>query len=310
MQVFEVDWGDLCFYNVSMAVQMLSNLLLISGLLGNPGSAGYSYLRIPVSVEEAIFGYGFAALKNANLNHYNPAILGMGGSFNLYGISYLAGVMAGGLSYNFGENMGITLFGVNSGAMTKTDTLGNELGTFSTNHIVLKGLYSKNVSKSVVAGLSLDLLYQGIDRYNAIGIGIDLGVKFEPGYMPVSIGAVIRHLGYELTPFDSVRVNPTPDLVLSGAYDVSGLEIGAGVSLSTDRSAVSIGAMYKVNRFISAGLGFNSIGLQANLGGGEDILNGWNAGIRINVRNITVGYAFTPWGPLGDIHRIEVSFGR
>lgn len=289
---------------------MITNFVLVSGLLGNQGSAGYSFLRVPASVEEAIFGYGFAALKNTTLNHYNPAILGTNGSFDIYGISYLAGIRAGGLSYNLSDNMGVTLFGINSGSMIKTDTMGNELGTFSTNHIVLKGLYNREISESIVAGLSLDFLYQGIDKYNAFGISVDFGIRFVPSYMSVSFGAMVRHLGFELKPFDSVRVNPTPELVFASAFNASGLDIATGVSLSTDRSVVSVGTMYKINRFISVGVGFNSLGLQANIGGGEDILNGWNAGFRINVRNIMFGYAFTPWGPLGDVHRVEVSFGK
>lgn len=298
----------MCFYNVFMFSQTIVNILLISGLLGNQGSAGYSYLRIPLSAEEAIFGYGFAALRNTPLNHYNPAVLGTKGSFNIYGISYLAGIRAGGLSYNLKNDIGLTLFGINSGSMTKMDTLGNELGTFSTNHIALKGSYNRDVTNSLVMGLSLGFLYQGIDKYNALGIGVDFGMTFDPPNIPVTLGAVLRNLGFELKPFDSVRVNPTPELVLSSVSEVFGAEIAGGISLSADRSAFSIGVIYLLNRFISVGVGFNSIGLQANIGGGEDILNGWNAGLRISLRNLMFGYVFTPWGPLGDIHRIEVTF--
>ncbi len=292
------------FYNAVMRIWILCFVLL--GTLEAGGTVGYTYLQIPVSVDEALLGIGLGALPGPTSLRVNPAAWPTARTASLQGISYLAGVQGLGVFYVPSQDWALSLYGWNSGRMTRTDTLGRELGDFSTTHSALSGYYHRPFLGRGTLGIALSLYYQGIAEYNAVAAGMDVGVLYPLAEKPVTLGAAIRHVGVELKSMAHQRSNPGPELNLMGAWRFPTVQLAAGIAWTPGNATFTLGTLWQVSSLLTVGLGFSSKGLEANVGRERDFLNGWSAGFKLHHRKLVFGYAYTPLGELGDIHRISL----
>ncbi len=298
------------FYNAVMRT-WITLLALIGGLTaGSGGTSGYPYLNIPVSVDEALLGLGSGVIPGPTSLRINPAAWPTQRTAALQGISYLAGIRGLGAFYVPNQRMAFALYGWTSGSMPRTDTLGNPVGNFSTTHSAFTGYYHQPFRGKGIWGIGVSLYYQGIAEYNALALGLDLGVVYPIPDRPVTVGVSLRHLGVEVKPLAQRRSNPGPEFDVMAAWHLQNLDVTAGFGLTPNHALFTLGSLWRVNALLSVGLGFSSKGLEANVGRERDILNGFSAGFKVHHRTLTFGYAYSPLGELGDIHRISLEFAR
>lgn len=271
------------------------------------GETGYNYLKIPVGPWGRLYSAAYVALEGDPFEiFHNPASPKPYNTVGLDIARYVAGISHGSASYCLSPDLGIGAAFLNSGSMTKTDSLGNVLGTFSTNHLAVLLSKRRVIGPRLDGGLNLKLLYQGIDTKNSIALAFDLGVLYKPAVTGLSIGASLRNVGYELKPFNEKRFILPMELALGASFSPSpDLKVAAGADFSIDYPfSLSIAGQYSVVPMLILGIGYSSKGKELSTGGGEDILNGFSFAASVNVLKIGLQYVFTPFGKLGDIHRI------
>lgn len=289
---------------------------------GAIGTTGSQFLTLDMGARCIAMGSACTAATNdAYSNYWNPAGLNRIARFSagltytpyVAGINYQAaeaagrivenGVLSGGLRY------------MDDGAITNTDLSGNNLGTFHPRDYVgevgwAQSIYdlSENdidVSMGVVARAIHSQIIE-----SANGFGGDLGVMthFYAGPFPYDLGFVAQNMGRGQE-FDQVR-DPLPFRMKLGAaaYPIPNLTLSLdGVLPQGDIAYGSLGAEYVLGN--GQGLkvafrgGFNSqtltsLGFASALTGGAGVIFG----------NMSFDYAFTPMGPLGDVHNFSISY--
>jgi len=286
-------------------------LIFISSLFSlQPGETGFSFLKIPPSVNNAILSYG-AVAEGSDIASvfYNPSIPQERRAISFSVSSYIAQIKYGNLVLSL-RDFRMGFFYLNSGSMAKFDRDGNYLGRFSTNHIAIFFAKKTGLSNLLNFGTTFKFVYQGIDRYNSIAVALDYGVYYLfPKVKGLALGASLRNLGYEIKPFLRERSYLPIEMLVGGSFHPSeGVLLTFGVSSSIDYPfSFSLSGKLRIIKPLEIGVGYNSKGKELSTGGSKDILNGFSFGIFLGLEDKKVGYGYTPFGELGDIHRIEVS---
>lgn len=284
--------------------------LLIGGI--------YDYLKIPVSSKEgALFDLCgiFGTLPSAFL--VNPAslfetkkVLEAG-----YG-NYILDMHQGYLAYSFTKDtspfLGVGVCFFHLGEFTKTDTFGWEIGKYTGQNIALNICFPI-MRKYKMAG-SFEFYYNHLDEYNSLGTAISLGWNFlekeafKDGVFRNSL--VLKHIGFEIKPFEKERAE----------FPITFLYI-AGLKFRTFETALSLlytlnegfdlkfSYLYRWGKYLKVGVGYTTayrdVNVEENI---KNLISGLVGGIGIDVKKVSLFYSYTPFGILGDIHRIDISY--
>lgn len=285
---------------------LIMKLLTLAIFSLSVGETGYNYLKIPQGPWGRLYQAAYVAFEGDPFEiFHNPASPKPYKTIGADVTKYVAGIAQGSFAYCLSPDIGFGASFLNSGSMTKTDSQGNELGTFSTNHLALLISKRKVIGPRLDGGANLKLLYQGIDTKNSFALAFDLGALYKPPFPSLSVGASIRNLGYEIKPFIDKRFLLPVQLDLGASYKILGIKVGAGAVFSIDYPiAVSFAGEYRVLPMMTLGIGYTSKGKELSTGSGEDIINGFSFAASFKIFKVSLQYVFTPFGKLGDIHRI------
>jgi len=311
--------------------------LLIVNANTNAGTAGFNFLKIIPSAKEAAMANASIGLENtSSLSGFgfwcNPAAGVARPSFGMSYISYLAGISYGSIGYtkqapmSFLKAGGIGVSFLNSGKIKRTDINGSELGTFSVSYLDLDAAGNiALMNDKMNAGMAIKVIYGSIDSFMGLGIATDLGLRFKPDIQGLTIGAVVRNLGYQVKAFDKVRDKLPLDIGVGVGYNVSnGFNIAMDIhALDITKDTVpffkninnyvtfrlNLGVEAWVNKYVALRGGYNSLGKDYRTGGTSDITSGLSIGLGVKYSRYQVDYSFTPMGDLGRLHHITVLFG-
>jgi hypothetical protein len=287
-------------------------ILVFSLYALEPGETGYNYLKIPVSVYQVILNDAYTAYsEDINAFFSNPAVFRNPMTISGEGTRYVGGINLGTFSFGISKDLSIGAFYLNSGKMAKIDENDNYLGEFSVNQIALLLSRGYSISEKLRIGGNVKGLFQNIDNYSAWGIAIDLGAYYD-FREDIKLGASLKNLGYEVKPFISERSILPVAATFGGIWIPNRVwKIGAGFTSSIDRIfTLSLSALLTPFPILTVGAGYNTASRDLNTGSERDILNGFSFGLVLRWKSLKVGYAFVPFGDLGDIHRIGISYGK
>jgi len=320
--------------------------LLIINASPDAGTAGFNFLKITPSAKEASMANATIGLEtNSSLSAfgfwYNPAagvekaVIGAG-----Y-LNYLAGISYGVIGYSkkapfsFLKSGGIGISFLNSGPIKRTDINGNELGTFSVSYLNLDIAGNISLTSGLDAGLGLKILYGSIDSFFGLGLATDLGLRFKPDIKGLTLGAVVRNLGYQVKAFNKERDKLPSEIGIGAGYNLNNntniaLDIRAfdfrndtiyirndtiylfkGLKGWIDKHAsfrINFGIEGWINKFVALRGGYNSLGKDYKTGGTTDITSGLSVGLGVKYSRYQVDYSFTPMGNLGRLHHITLLF--
>lgn len=171
------------------------------------GGWSYHFLSVAPSARSAALG-GLAwpgAPDDLGAATQNPALLSnqMHRIFQLTFQPYLADVIASLVTYGHPWG-GVGTFWVglkylHYGAIPYTDAFGNRLGTFYAYEGAVMGGAGRSFGRWHV-GMNLKLPFSAIslDRYGRLGLGTDIGVRYEDTLRGVAVSAVLRNVGTEI----------------------------------------------------------------------------------------------------------------
>ena len=299
-----------------------STLILLSGLTNiyagdssnTIGTTGAQFLELPVGARAIAMGTaGGAISQDATAIYYNPA--GLAGmketdislmqAFYFQNISYQFGGIAGKLGNNDDNVYALGVQHLSPGTIDEVDNIGNPTGDSLTPSDL-----------AVAAGFA--------KQFGILDIGI-VG-KYINSKIDKSASAVAADAG--------LRVNIPDDIILAGSLSNmgSGLKyseridslpvigkIGAAVKVKNILLAADMLLPKSAKMYFAAGAefcayqaknlsfllraGYNSRTSSSKLRG----MTGFSAGTGFDISRFSVDYAFTPFGDLGDSHRISLS---
>lgn len=202
-------------------------LNIISAQVG--GERIYSFLNIPTSAHQAAIGGEALTIKDdVNQPLWNPATISkyMDNQMAVNYVNYLAGVNVGSITFahlinrKFGTIHGGIQY-INYGEFIAADENGNELGDFSARDLAVSIGYAYQIpSSDFFIGSNVKVLSSKIENYTSQGAAVDFGVYYYTDEKPYSFTAVIRNLGYQITPYENQRENLPLEIAAGASYQL------------------------------------------------------------------------------------------
>lgn len=275
-------------------------LLLVAfatpGEAGGPGTTGANFLKIPVGARASAMGGAFTALADdATALYWNPAGLAQLSQAELSATynSWFQEVSQGYLSFAFPALGGTFALGanyVNMGSLEGRDSQGELTGDFGASDIQANLGYA--FGKKVMFGFSAGILQDRIkDSTETTFLGTG-GILFKPGEK-FSLGIAYQNLGQPL------GESPLPATLRGGlALKLGSLTLSFDMVSPNDNDSYFCGG-------IEWALG-SLVVLRGGYTDGQDVGEGYTAGIGFRSSTLSVDYAYVPYGDLGDTHRVSL----
>ena len=170
----------------------------------------YNFLRLPVSAHVAALGGGNTTLveDDATLIFHNPALINnvTDRTLNLNFMTYMEGSTTASASFvkAAGElgTWGVTGQFMKYGTMKETTATGQQTGEFSAKDIAVGGSFAYSLSERFTGGISAKFIASYIGQYNSLAAGVDLGINYYHAESELSVSAVARNLGGQLSAYD------------------------------------------------------------------------------------------------------------
>jgi hypothetical protein len=197
---------------IKYCMTIIAALLLFSSNFAQEfsksGTAGFTFLEIPVFARGSALGEASVALHDLNSSalFINPGVLGFADNTHSLSLSYsswIAEIKHYSTVYSFKSDLGVFAVGaviLDYGTMKRTiKATGQKFfetaGTFSANSIAVSGAYSKRLTDKFSFGVALKYVRESIDVYSADNILFDGGIIYFTGLSSLRIGASIQNFG-------------------------------------------------------------------------------------------------------------------
>jgi tetratricopeptide (TPR) repeat protein len=276
-------------------------------------SVGAIFLNEAVGPRPAAMGEAFtAAAEDINALAYNPGgLCRSAGTDLLFAHTFfLQGFEDEYLAFNWPlskqDALGINAFFSYTGQMEKTTLDSADVSTFGASDAYLGLTYSRNLGKGYAAGVTLKGLREAIDTYSGQSAAVDVGVLAQDWLPNLNLGLTVRNLGFPLKLLAQGYALPA-EAVAGGAYRFFNRSFLWTLDLEVPfQQAVQVKSGWECNIndliFLRAGYRFAP--------GGNDLgaLAGLTAGVGLVIADYSIDYAYVPYGVLGDVHRISVTF--
>jgi hypothetical protein len=191
------------------------------------GERIYNFLNITTSAHQAALG-GETLTLNDDVNQplWNPATISkfMDNQVAVNYVNYLTDVNMGSATFahlvnrRFGTIHGGIQY-INYGDFIGADEDGIETGNFNARDLALSVGYAYNIPWSdIYIGSNVKFLSSKIENYTSQGAALDFGIYYFSDYRPYSFTAVIRNLGYQISPYDEKREDIAFDIAIGASY--------------------------------------------------------------------------------------------
>ena len=199
----------------------------------------YNFLRLPVSAHAAALGGSGITLieDDATLIFHNPSLINniSDRTLNLNFMTYMEGATTASASFirAAGERgtWGITGQFMSYGTMKETNVSGQQTGEFSAKDIALGGSFAYSLSEKFTGGITAKFIASYIGQYNSLGACVDLGINYYNSQSELSVSAVARNLGGQLSAYEDDFERMPLDLQLGVTKRLLGSPLRLSASL-------------------------------------------------------------------------------
>lgn len=277
------------------------------------GSSAGLVLRLGSGSEIPAMGdAGVANATGVAALHYNPAGLG---STSRAGVGFMYQDLI--LDIGHGElklvhpinsvsawGVGVTYLDYGStDRVTVSDVLNNNptSGSFSGRDIIAGVSYGRKFGESLNLGLTAKVINSEIDNSSGTAVAGDVGLTFAPRAFPVRFGIAVQNFGSDLELENTGDDLPT---LIRG---------GAAVDLFDDRLTLAADVEKVRSQDVTASVGaelrlIDILALRVGYDGRIDADDGLTAGLGVTVSDLSLDYAYIPFGNLGNNHRISLTY--
>ena len=208
---------------------------------GEPGSSGFTFLRLGSGARAGGMGEAFTAVADdATSIYWNPA--GMAAvdqvEFNLTHNEWLMDIrfeQATVVNEMWGGVAGLSFTGLYYGSMDRYGEYPSLTpdGTFSPYDMALSLGYARDIIPNLAFGAAFKVIYSKIDFESATGYAFDLGVTHRSKIEGLTLAASMLNLGPRAS-FVEEKFYPPFQLRVGGAYEITREELRGGLILAAD----------------------------------------------------------------------------
>ncbi len=296
-------------------IPLAATLLIVTTAFasaGEPGSSGFTFLRLGNGARAGGMGEAFTAVADdATSIYWNPA--GMAAveevELNLTHNEWLMGIrfeQATVVNEMWGGAAGLSFTGLYYGSLDRygEDPSRRPDGTFSPSDLALSLGYARDIIPNVAIGAAFKIIYSKIDFESATGYAFDLGVTHKTKIEGLTLAASMLNLGPQ-TSFVEEKFYPPFQLRVGGAYEIRREALRGGLILAADAvfpndndTKVHFGLEYAYQKLLMLRFGYKS---------GYDV-QGATMGAGIVWNSLRFDYAYMPIDyDLGDAHRFSLT---
>lgn len=286
---------------------MILPFLILFLLTDNPGSTIFPLLRVDMGPRAAALGGAFTAVNSdISVLLFNPSGLAdmKSSEVSLGRQEWFADFKDNYLLLFLKQPLGsIGIGGIFSSVEgIESWSEENERGEdISVSSWILSIGYAQEVLKKLNLGASLKILHEDLYLVKGTGVAFDFGIQTNP--LPwLILGASLQNIGADVKYGEDRYSLPRLFRLGGSASPIKSLIILAdGVFPKRGDFEIHLGAEYKIQELIALRFGWRN-------GPQEMELGGWTYGIGINIKRLSLDYAFVPYGKLGYTHRFGLRY--
>ncbi|WP_449023098.1 type IX secretion system protein PorQ [Prevotella pallens] len=199
----------------------------------------YNFLRLPISAHAAALGGDNITIieDDPSLMFSNPALAASVSDMTvgLSYMNYMKGANYMGASFTKAMSDKATLAGgiqyMNYGKMKEVDENNVQLGEFNASEIAVEAIFSYELAKNLVGGITGKFITSYIGSYNSIAVGVDLGLNWYDPEREWSVSAVAKNLGGQVKAYDNNFGKMPFDLQLGVSKTFAALPVRVSATL-------------------------------------------------------------------------------
>ena len=199
----------------------------------------YNFLRLPISAHAAALGGNNITIieDDPSLMFSNPALAASVSDMTvgLSYMNYMKGANYMGASFTKAMSDKATLAGgiqyMNYGKMKEVDENNVQLGEFNASEIAVEAIFSYELAKNLVGGITGKFITSYIGSYNSIAVGVDLGLNWYDPEREWSVSAVAKNLGGQVKAYDDNFGNMPFELQLGVSKTFAALPVRVSATL-------------------------------------------------------------------------------
>ena len=199
----------------------------------------YNFLRLPISAHAAALGGDNITIieDDPSLMFSNPALAASVSDMTvgLSYMNYMKGANYMGVSFTKAMSDKATLAGgiqyMNYGKMKEVDENNVQLGEFNASEIAVEAIFSYELAKNLVGGITGKFITSYIGSYNSIAVGVDLGLNWYDPEREWSVSAVAKNLGGQVKAYDDNFGKMPFDLQLGVSKTFAALPVRVSATL-------------------------------------------------------------------------------
>lgn len=199
----------------------------------------YNFLRLPISAHAAALGGNNITIieDDPSLMFSNPALAASVSDMTvgLSYMNYMKGANYMGVSFTKAMSDKATLAGgiqyMNYGKMKEVDENNVQLGEFNASEIAVEAIFSYELAKNLVGGITGKFITSYIGSYNSIAVGVDLGLNWYDPEHEWSVSAVAKNLGGQVKAYDDNFGKMPFDLQLGVSKTFAALPVRVSATL-------------------------------------------------------------------------------
>ena len=199
----------------------------------------YNFLRLPISAHAAAVGGDNITIieDDPSLMFSNPALAASVSDMTvgLSYMNYMKGANYMGASFTKAMSDKATLAGgiqyMNYGKMKEVDENNVQLGEFNASEIAFEAIFSYELAKNLVGGITGKFITSYIGSYNSIAVGVDLGLNWYDPEHEWSVSAVAKNLGGQVKAYDDNFGKMPFDLQLGVSKTFAALPVRVSATL-------------------------------------------------------------------------------
>jgi len=199
----------------------------------------YNFLRLPISAHAAALGGNNITIieDDPSLMFSNPALAASVSDMTvgLSYMNYMKGANYMGASFTKAMSDKATLAGgiqyMNYGKMKEVDENNVQLGEFNASEIAVEAIFSYELAKNLVGGITGKFITSYIGSYNSIAVGVDLGLNWYDPEREWSVSAVAKNLGGQVKAYDDNFGKMPFDLQLGVSKTFAALPVRVSATL-------------------------------------------------------------------------------
>ena len=199
----------------------------------------YNFLRLPISAHAAALGGDNITIieDDPSLMFSNPALAASVSDMTvgLSYMNYMKGANYMGASFTKAMSDKATLAGgiqyMNYGKIKEVDENNVQLGEFNASEIAVEAIFSYELAKNLVGGITGKFITSYIGSYNSIAVGVDLGLNWYDPEREWSVSAVAKNLGGQVKAYDDNFGKMPFDLQLGVSKTFAALPVRVSATL-------------------------------------------------------------------------------